>query len=57
MELIISKARRSEGEMKASVSAIGLRKEVQTFIDSNAKEFKVQTVLCYQYDDGFVLKV
>lgn len=43
--------------MKASVSAIGLRKEVQTIIDCNAKEFKVQTILCISWDDGFVFKV
>lgn len=47
VELIISKASRSEGEIKASVSADGLRKEVQTFIGCNAKEFKVQTSLCF----------
>ena len=35
MELLISKAGRSEGKMKAPVSARGLRKEVQTFIDCN----------------------
>lgn len=45
MELIISKARRSEGEMKAPVSATGLRQEVQTFIDCNAKVFEAQTTV------------
>lgn len=35
VELLVSKAGRSEGEMKAAVSGRGLRKEVQTFADCN----------------------
>lgn len=36
VELLVLKARRSEQEMKVSVSASGLGQEVQAFMESNA---------------------